>query len=217
MGGNADETVPAGRPLESSPFPGDLDSELAARPPRRLATLTLVLGAGVMLVAGVIVGIQVQKAVGGTSGPSGPAGAPGAAMRQGTGPGGFGGGQQGGQGAGQGGQVAGPGGFGGGQQSGQGAGQGGQGAGQGGNGPGGGGRGGMTVGTVQRVDGGKVYLQTADGSVVTVNTTGETSVRLTKEGRVADLKPGGTVVVQGARAEDGSVAATAINEGGGRR
>ncbi|MER5621832.1 hypothetical protein ABT061_12390 [Streptosporangium sp. NPDC002544] len=184
MGGNADETVPAGRSLEGSPFRGDLDSELAARPPRRLSTLTLVLGAGVMLVAGVIVGIQVQKATGGTSGPTG---VPGAAMRQGVGPGGFGNGQQGGQGPGS------------------------------GPGQGGGGRGGMTVGTVQRVEGEKVYLQTADGSVVTVNTTDETSVRLTKEGRVADLKPGGTVVVQGARAEDGSVSATAINEGGGRR
>lgn len=192
MGGNADETVPAGRSLEGSPFRGDLDSELAARPPRRLSTLTLVLGAGVMLVAGVIVGIQVQKATGVTSGPTG---APGAAMRQGAGPGGF----------------SGYSGFGNGQQGGQGAGQG-QGPGQGG-----GGRGGMTVGTVQRVEGEKVYLQTTDGSVVTVNTTDETSVRLTKEGKVADLKPGGTVVVQGARAEDGSVSATAINEGGGRR
>ncbi|WP_051753363.1 hypothetical protein [Streptosporangium amethystogenes] len=185
MGGNADETVPAGRSLEGSPFQGDLDSELAARPPRRLSTLTLVLGAGVMLVAGVVVGIQMQKAMGVTSGPTG---APGAAIRQGAGPGGSGG----------------YGGFGNGQQ--------GQGPGQGG-----GGRGGMTVGTVQRVEGEKVYLQTTDGSVVTVNTTDETSVRLTKEGKVADLKPGGTVVVQGAKAEDGSVSATAINEGGGRR
>ncbi|WP_433368371.1 hypothetical protein [Streptosporangium sp. CA-115845] len=192
MGGNADETVPAGRSLEGSPFRGDLDSELAARPPRRLSTLTLVLGAGVMLVAGVIVGIQVQKATGVTSGPTG---VPGAAMRQGAGPGGF----------------SGYGGLGNGQQGGQGAGRG-QGPGRGG-----GGRGGMTVGTVQRVEGEKVYLQTTDGSVVTVNTTDETSVRLTKEGKVADLKPGGTVVVQGARAEDGSVSATAINEGGGRR
>ncbi|MGJ6963525.1 hypothetical protein ACSDR0_16600 [Streptosporangium sp. G11] len=190
MGGNADETVPAGRPLESSPFQGDLDSELAARPPRRLSTLTLVLGAGVMLVAGVIVGIQAQKAMGG------PSGVPAAAMRQGgAGPGGFGG-------------------FGGGQQGGQGPqeGRGGQEAGQGG-----GGRGGMTVGTVRRVEGGKVYVQTADGSVVTVNTTDETSVRVAKEGKVTDLKPGGAVVVRGATADDGSVTATAINEGAGRR
>lgn len=203
MGGNADETVPAGRPLESSPFRGDLDSELAARPPRRLSTLTLVLGAGVMLVAGVIVGIQAQKTMGG------PSGVPAAARQGGAGPGGFGG--PGGSG--------GFGGFGGGQQGGQGrqGGQEGQ-AGPGGQGgQGGGGRGGMTVGTVQRVEGGKVYVQTADGSVVTVNTTDETSVRVTKEGKVTDLKPGGAVVVRGAAADDGSVTATAINEGAGRR
>jgi hypothetical protein len=42
-------------------------------------------------------------------------------------------------------------------------------------------------------------------------------VRLAKEGKVTDLKPGGTVSVQGAKADDGSVTATMINEGGGRR
>ncbi|MEU8382344.1 hypothetical protein [Streptosporangium sp. NPDC048865] len=193
MGGNADETAPAGRPLESSPFRGDLDSELAARPPRRLPTLTLVLGAGVMLVAGVIVGIQAQKAMGA------PSGLPAAATRQGgAGPGG-------------------PGGFGGGQdrQGGQ-RGQGGQEAGRDGGGRGGG-RGGATTGTVQRVEDGKVYIRTADGSVVTVNTTDETSVRVTRKGKVTDLRPGGTVVVRGSTAGDGSVTATAINEGAGRR
>ncbi|MFF3443151.1 hypothetical protein [Streptosporangium sp. NPDC002721] len=195
MGGNADETVPAGRALESSPFRGDLDDELAARPPRRLSTLTLALGAGVMLVAGVIVGIQAQKAMGA------PSGVPAGAVRQaGAGPGGFGG----------------PGGVGGGQQGRRG-GQGNQGGQEGRNGQGAGGRGGMTVGTVQRVEGGKVYVQTADGSVVTVNTTDETSVRVTKEGEVTDLRPGGAVVVRGSTADDGSVTATAINEGAGRR
>nr|BFE83995.1 hypothetical protein GCM10020093_065960 [Planobispora longispora] len=39
----------------------------------------------------------------------------------------------------------------------------------------------MTVGTVQRVEDGKVYVQTMDGSVVTVNTTGETTVRVSRE------------------------------------
>ncbi|MER5324836.1 hypothetical protein [Streptosporangium roseum] len=202
MGGNADETAPAGRSLETSPFAGDLEDELTVGPRRGLSTLTLVLGAGVMLVAGVVVGIQAQKALGA---PAGAAGVPGAAVRQGAGPGGYGGG------------PGGYGGFGGRQQGGQGGqgGPGGQG-GQGGPG-GGGGQGGAAVGTVERVDGGKVYVKTMDGSVVTVNTSGETAVRIAKEGKVADLKPGGTVVVQGPRAEDGSITATAISEGGGRR
>ncbi|AWS49152.1 hypothetical protein DKM19_43750 [Streptosporangium sp. 'caverna'] len=186
--------------LETSPFAGDLENELAARPRRRFSTLTVVLAAGVMLVAGVIVGIQAQKAMGGSDAPSGP----GAALRQGGGAGGGGfAGRQGGQGA----------------QGAQGQGGGGQGrqGGQGGFGGRQGGFGGLTVGTVQKVDGEKVYVQTMDGSVVTVKTTGETAVRLAKEGKVADLKPGGTVTVQGAKADDGSVTATMINEGGGRR
>ncbi|MFC7647202.1 hypothetical protein ACFQX6_46780 [Streptosporangium lutulentum] len=70
----------------------------------------------------------------------------------------------------------------------------------------------MTIGTIQKVDGEKVYVQTTDGSVVTVNTSDKTSVRVAKEGKVADLKPGGTVTVQGAKAEDGSVTATVINQ-----
>ncbi|MEV6867473.1 hypothetical protein AB0M44_41590 [Streptosporangium subroseum] len=186
MGDNQDETVSNGKLLETSPFAGDLESELAARPRRRFSTLTVVLAAGVMLVAGVIVGIQAQKALGGSDAPGGP----GAALRQGGGTGGGGfAGAQGAQGA-----------------QGQGGGQGRQ-----------GGFGGLTVGTVQKVDGEKVYVQTMDGSVVTVKTTGETAVRLAKEGKVADLKPGGTVSVQGAKADDGSVTATMINEGGGRR
>lgn len=190
MGGNADETAPAGKSLETSPFTGDLEDELTVRPRRGFSTLTLVLGAGVMLVAGVVVGIQAQKALGA---PAGAAGTSGAAVRQGAGSGGYGGG------------PGGYGGFGGRQQGGQG-------------GPGGqGGQGGAAFGTVERVDGGKVYVKTVDGSVVTVNTSGETAVRISKEGKVADLKPGGTVVVQGPRGEDGSITATAISEGGGRR
>ncbi|MEV7007360.1 hypothetical protein [Streptosporangium sp. NPDC051022] len=205
-GERPDEKAQGGELLESSPFKGDLDSALAAPPRRRLSTLTLVLGAGVMLVAGVILGIQAEKALGG----GGQGAMPGAMMRQGTaGPGGYGG-YGGGQGPG--GYGGGYGGFGGRQrdggqdtQNGQG-GQGNQGA-----------RGGMTFGTVQKVEGTKVYVQQPDGTVVTVNTTGQTAVRVSKEGKVADLRSGGTVVVQGARGEDGSITATSINEGGGRR
>ncbi|MFD0888393.1 hypothetical protein ACFQ08_27995, partial [Streptosporangium algeriense] len=87
-----------------------------------------------------------------------------------------------------------------------------------GNGQGGlGGQRGVTVGTVQKVEGGKVYLQQQDGTVVTVKTTDRTSVRISKQGKVGDLTTGGTVVVQGAKGADGTVTATAINEGGVRR
>ncbi|GGK70949.1 hypothetical protein Ppa06_35340 [Planomonospora parontospora subsp. parontospora] len=188
--------------LASSPFAGDLDRELAVRPARSFSTLTLALAAGVMLVLGMVAGIQVQKAMGGGS--AGAAAQPGGGF---AGPGGQRGmGGTGGQG--QGGQG----------QAGQGSGgQGRQGqAGQGQGGQRGGPGGGATVGTVRKVEDGKVYVQTMDGSVVTVTTTGETAVRISKEGKVTDLRTGGTVVVQGVRGEDGSVAATSISEGGAR-
>ncbi|MEU1734283.1 hypothetical protein [Streptosporangium sp. NPDC020145] len=196
MGDGADDRTPARELLETSPFKGDLDGELAAGRKRGISRLTLVLGAALALVVGVIVGIQAQKAFGG------PTGDRTAAMRQGPGgygaPGGYGGrGGFGGQSSGQGnGQGSGQGGFGNGQRGGQ---------------------GGVTVGTVQKVEGGKVYLQQQDGTVVTVNTTDQTNVRISKQGKVGDLTTGGTVVVQGAKGADGSVTATAINEGGVRR
>ncbi|GAA3442492.1 hypothetical protein [Planomonospora venezuelensis] len=179
--------------LETSPFAGDLDRELAVRPGRSFSALTVALAAGVTLVAGVVAGIQLEKAVGGASGnAAAPQGPGGQGVPQGYGgSGGFRGGQSGQQG---------------GQQSGQ---QGGQNGRQGG-------PGGMTVGTVQKVEGDKVYVQAADGSVVTVTTTGETAVRISREGKVADLGAGKTVVVQGARGEDGSVTATSISEGAAR-
>ncbi|MGV9323885.1 hypothetical protein [Streptosporangium sandarakinum] len=210
-------TVPAGEVLDGSPFGDDLETELTGPPRRGPSTLTLVLGAGVVLVAGIILGIQAHKALGGPA--AGPA-ASNAAVRQGSGgPGGFGGpGGSGDFGDGRG--------FGGGRRNGQNGqlgqnGQGGQGTQNGRTGPGGGfggrgGFGGAAVGIVQRVEGTKVYVQTRDGSVVTVNTGDDTTVRVSKKGKVTDLKPGGAVVVQGERAGDGSITATAISEGGGR-
>ncbi|MFG1755171.1 hypothetical protein [Streptosporangium sandarakinum] len=202
-------TVPAGEVLDGSPFGDDLETELTGPPRRGPSTLTLVLGAGVVLVAGIVLGIQAHKALGGPA--AGPA-ASNAAVRQGSGgPGGSGSGFGDGRG------------FGGGQRSGQPGqnGQGDQGTQNGRTGPGGGfggrgGFGGAAVGTVQRVEGTKVYVQTRDGSVVTVNTGDDTTVRVSKKGKVTDLEPGGAVVVQGERAGDGSITATAISEGGGR-
>ncbi|MEV4089235.1 hypothetical protein AB0J43_54125, partial [Nonomuraea fuscirosea] len=50
--------------LDSSPFPGDLREELAVRPVRGPSKLTMTLGAGVVLVAGILVGIQAQNLFG---------------------------------------------------------------------------------------------------------------------------------------------------------
>ncbi|GLW11906.1 hypothetical protein Misp01_70340 [Microtetraspora sp. NBRC 13810] len=177
------DTMTAEQLLSSSPFEGDLDAELAARPGRRPASkLTLGLAACVLLVAGVLIGIQAQKAVGGSSGGDRQALIQAFANGQGQRGGGFGQGGQGGGGFGQGGAGR---------------------------------AGGATVGTVKLVDGKKIYVQATDGSTVTVTTDDDTDIRVAKKGRIGDLKPGSTVVVQGSRGADGTVAATAVNEGGG--
>ncbi|WP_410638243.1 hypothetical protein [Amycolatopsis sp. lyj-346] len=78
---------------------------------------------------------------------------------------------------------------------------------------GGGFRGGRgTTGTVDRVDGTTVYVKTAQGADVKVSTTDSTTVGVTQQGKLADLKPGATVVVQGQAGSDGTVTAQAITQ-----
>ncbi len=174
--------------LESSPFPGDLEEQLKAVPPRAVKPgLTLYLGAGVILVAGFVGGIQADKQWGKSSSSS-------------SLPAAFGN-----RGAGAGLGNRGAGGFlgaGGGQSAAPGAGQ------------GLGGSGGATFGTVKLVDGSTIYVTTQNGDVA-VKTTGSTRIRITKDGKVTDITPGSTVVVQGATGSDGSVTATSVTEGGG--
>jgi hypothetical protein len=189
-------------PLETSPFDDDLQSVLAANPARaRASRLTLALSGGVLLVAGLLLGIQAHKLFGGgdTSRLT--------AARNG-GFGGLGGGGQGGQGAGA------PGGT-----RGQGAGGGGFGGFGSGAGAGGGAGANVTIGTVKLVDGDKIYVQTFTGALVTVKTSGDTKVQVAKPGKVADLAAGGFVTVSGPKGADGTVNATSVTQGsamGGR-
>lgn len=168
--------------LHTSPFEGDLDEELAAGPKGGgLSGPTLYLGAGLILLAGFVGGIQAHKLWGGndSSASAGPM-AGGARAQDG----------QGGQ-AGQGGGFARPGG-----------------------GSAAGGAGNLTLGTVQKVDGKMIYLQTPNG-VVKVQTSGSTTVQVTKSGSLGDLKSGSTVVIRGTAGQDGTVTATSVDQGGG--
>ncbi|WP_410561839.1 hypothetical protein [Amycolatopsis sp. cmx-4-61] len=96
--------------------------------------------------------------------------------------------------------------------------QGGQGNAQAGAGQQGGGfRGGRgTTGTVDHVDGTTVYVKTAQGTDVKVSTSDSTTIGVTQPGKLADLKPGATVVVQGQPGSDGTVTAQAITQQAGR-
>ncbi|NUW39260.1 DUF5666 domain-containing protein [Nonomuraea rhodomycinica] len=191
----AERDNPLDSSLDSSPFRDDLREELAVQPRKGPSRVTLALGAGVALVAGVLIGIQAHKTLGGDAAPAAAA----AGGRQfGDASQGYGqrmGGMPGNGMPGYGGQ---PGGQPGGGQPGQ-------------------RMGGGTVGTVEKVEDGKVYLKAMDGSTVTVTTTGSTTVQISQPGKVSDLATGSTVVVRGQKAADGSLAAVSISQGGGAR
>jgi cytochrome c-type biogenesis protein CcmE len=57
-----------------------------------------------------------------------------------------------------------------------------------------------------------VYVKTAQGTDVKVSTSDSTTVGVTQQGKLADLKPGATVVVQGQAGSDGTVTAQAITQ-----
>ena len=123
--------------LNTSPFEGDLAEELAAEPQprRRLPSVTVLLGAGVLIIGGFVGGVQADRHWGAKKSSD-----PAALIRQLA----AGRGAQGGAG--------GAGGFGGGQGGAQGRSQGnGQAAG--------------TTGTVKLVDGDVIYVQTPAGIV----------------------------------------------------
>ena len=91
-----------------------------------------------------------------------------------------------------------------------------------GRGPGGSGRdaggfglaGGGPSGRITKIDGATITLQGLDGTTLTVTTNNGTSVRKQTEGKVADIKVGDTIVVQGEKTGDTAYTARLIvNQG----
>ena len=166
----------------------DLSYTLAARPPRRhLPGLTALLTAAVLIAGGFLGGVVTQKHRGAAASTATTAAAGAAAYRRAAG-------TTGGAGAGA---AAGAGGTGTGAAA----------------AAGGAGGAGVTVGTVKLVDGNTVYLTATDGSIVKVTTGPSTTVNVTKKGTAGDLRPGTTVIVQGAAGADGVVKATSVSQG----
>jgi hypothetical protein len=177
--------------LALPPRADDLGAALAARPPRaKLPRVTTSLVAAVLVCAGFLGGVLVQKHLG-------------ASNSRGGGNFSFAGGTRGGTGAGATGTG---GGF-------FGRGGGGTGTGTGGTGTGGAG-GGAITGKVTVVSGKTLYVTAADGSVYTVTTTGTTTVNVTAPGSISQLKPGQTVVISGNSDDNGNVTATSITANG---
>lgn len=67
-----------------------------------------------------------------------------------------------------------------------------------------------TTGKVKLVDGTTVYIETADGKVITVKTTETTTVQSATPAQLKDLAVGTTVSVQGAPAGTDTVTATSV-------
>jgi hypothetical protein len=172
--------------LSSDPFADDLGKELRTRAPRgSLSRTTMALAGSVLIVAGFLGGVIVQKNWGVTSSTRGNGAANGAANAANGGFSGFGG-RNGGTGAG---------------------GNGGTNSGTGGTGTG---AGAVTTGTVKLVDGTTIYLTTANGDVITVKTTGTTAVKIQQSGALKDIPVGATISVQGTADSDGIVTATQV-------
>jgi hypothetical protein len=171
----------------------DLADELAHAAPKRWWNKgTVVLAAVVLLVGGFVGGLQAQKNWGTTATTAGNGGNQNRAGYGGTGRAGYGN-------------------FGGGLFPG-GAAQGG--AAQGGVAPGGTGTAAAaaaaTTGTVKLVDGSTIYVQTADGNVVTIKTDGKTTVSAASKSTVKSVKAGQSITVEGSTASDGTVTATSV-------
>jgi hypothetical protein len=167
--------------LGEDPFDDDLTNQLKARTPLKLTSrTTLALSGVVLVVAGFIGGVFVQKNFGTTT--------PAANNRAGAFANGFGGtGGAGGAGSGGGGN------------GGAAAGTGGAAAGRN-----------ATTGTVKFIDGTTIYLTGSDGSTITVKTSSTTAVRVQQTGTAKDIPVGATVVVQGTADADGIITATQV-------
>ena len=73
-----------------------------------------------------------------------------------------------------------------------------------------GGFGGGTRGTISYVDGNVLYVSTGSGSVVKVRIPKGLSVDRTVKAKASSIRPGETVVIQGATAANGTVNATGV-------
>ena len=67
-----------------------------------------------------------------------------------------------------------------------------------------------TTGKIKLVDGTTIYIETATGDVITVKTSGTTTVQSASTVKLSDLKAGVTVTIQGPAGSDGIVTATSV-------
>lgn len=181
--------VPTMSNIPAPPYTDDDEEpEFTPRPRRRAHALTFVLAGALLIAAGFLGGVLLQKhedhgtstattAAGRRAGFTGTG-------ATGTGTGGTG---TGGTGAGAAGGRGGFGGFGGGAAG-----------------------GGGVTGTVKLVDGKNVYVTDTNGNVTKVATNAGSTLTKTDSATIADVAPGDVVIVRGTPNSDGSFTATSL-------
>lgn len=186
MGGGLDGADAIG--LDDDPFgDDDLESKLQARAPFPVTRLTAGLAGLVLVVAGFLGGVLVQKNFGTASSSNSNSGLTPASLAS---------------------RAAAFGNFG----NRGGGGTGGTGTGGTGTGGAGTGTGAPTTGKITLVDGTTVYVTTSTGDVVIIKTNSSTTVRADQTLTLKQLTVGSTVTVTGTTASDGSVTATSITQ-----
>ncbi|MFI6094382.1 hypothetical protein ACIA8G_02445 [Lentzea sp. NPDC051213] len=69
-----------------------------------------------------------------------------------------------------------------------------------------------TAGTIDHIEGTTVFVKTQNGEIVKVSTSDTTKVEITSAGKLADLKAGQQIVVQGQAGTDGTVSGQTITQ-----
>ena len=71
-----------------------------------------------------------------------------------------------------------------------------------------------SIGTVSSVDGNTIYLTDTSGNTVKVNLSSATTVTKSEAVSKTSVRPGDTVVIQGAKASNGTITATSVSDSG---
>ena len=73
-----------------------------------------------------------------------------------------------------------------------------------------------SIGTVSSADGNTIYLTDTSGNTVKVKLSSATKVTKSESVAKTSVRPGDTVVIQGAKASDGTITAASVSDSGGQ-
>jgi hypothetical protein len=74
--------------------------------------------------------------------------------------------------------------------------------------------GGITAGTVTRVDGNTVYIKEASGATVQAKLLSSTAIKKTQDVSSHSVRPGDSVTIQGTQGSGGTITSTSVSDSG---